>query len=89
MDLRFSGLYRSWPFHITKLAIDKLTMSLVESTFCHFVALEGKVNELAENFKSRNESFTPPSQILSFMNEIPDSPQIKRLLAKKKSLKFF
>jgi len=40
MDLKFSGLYRSWQFHTTRLATDKPSMPLTESTFCHFVALE-------------------------------------------------
>jgi len=40
MDLRFDGLYRTWPFLCTRLAIDKMSLSLVESTFCHFIALE-------------------------------------------------
>ncbi|CAG8679927.1 7290_t:CDS:2, partial [Racocetra fulgida] len=40
MDLEFDGLYRSWPFLTTKLAIDEPSLPLIESNFAHFVALE-------------------------------------------------
>lgn len=39
MDFKY-GLYCSWPFHRTRLATDKASMPLIESNFCHFVALE-------------------------------------------------
>ncbi|CAG8768741.1 9675_t:CDS:2 [Dentiscutata erythropus] len=81
MDFRF-GLYCSWPFHRTRLAIDKASMPLIESNFCHFVALEARierVNKLAEDFKGRSQQFTPPLQI-KFMTEFPDSPQLRQLL---------
>ncbi|CAG8638325.1 1383_t:CDS:2, partial [Cetraspora pellucida] len=73
------GLYCSWPFHRTRLATDKASMPLIESNFCHFVALEERVNKLAEDFKGRNQPFTPPLQ-MKFMTEFPDSPQLKQLL---------
>ncbi|CAJ0833389.1 10631_t:CDS:2 [Entrophospora sp. SA101] len=79
MDLQVDRIYRSWPFCTTKLVIDKSSMPLIESTFCHFVALEGQINILAKDFKTRSNVFTPPLQ-MSFMSIIPDSPQIKRLL---------
>ncbi|CAG8785794.1 17919_t:CDS:2, partial [Gigaspora margarita] len=40
MDLQFDGLYRSWPFLTTKLAIDEPSLPLIESNLAHFVALE-------------------------------------------------
>ncbi|CAJ0767073.1 16965_t:CDS:2, partial [Entrophospora sp. SA101] len=79
MDLQVDRIYHSWPFCTTKLVIDKSSMPLIESTFCHFVALEGQINILAKDFKTRSNVFTPPLQ-MSFMSIIPDSPQIKRLL---------
>ncbi|CAI2187431.1 19297_t:CDS:2, partial [Funneliformis geosporum] len=63
MDLRF-GLYCSWPFHQTVLKISHL---------------QEKVNKLAEDFKRRKGSFTPPEQI-KYMSELPDSPQLRKLL---------
>ncbi|CAJ0756924.1 6338_t:CDS:2, partial [Entrophospora sp. SA101] len=39
MEFR-SGLYCSWSFLRTRLPIDKASMPLIESNFCHFVALE-------------------------------------------------
>ncbi|RIB08651.1 hypothetical protein C2G38_2044964 [Gigaspora rosea] len=38
-----------------------------------------RVNKLAEDFKGRNQPFTPPLQ-MKFMTEFPDSPQLKQLL---------
>ncbi|CAJ0823969.1 2130_t:CDS:10 [Entrophospora sp. SA101] len=78
MDLKY-GFYCSWSFHTTKLAVDKASMPLVESTFSHFVALERRVNKLAKDFKRRKQPFTPPGQ-MKFMSEFPDSPQINQLL---------
>ncbi|KAF0395035.1 hypothetical protein F8M41_010314 [Gigaspora margarita] len=39
IDFKF-GLYCSWPFQRTRLVIDRASMPLIESNFCHFVALE-------------------------------------------------
>jgi hypothetical protein len=40
MDLKFSALYRAWPFHTSKLVTDRASFPLAESTFCHFMAIE-------------------------------------------------
>ncbi|RUS19103.1 hypothetical protein BC937DRAFT_87987 [Endogone sp. FLAS-F59071] len=80
MDLKFSALYRAWPFHTTKLVTDKVSMPLLESVFCHFMALEQRMNVLAEDLSNRNSQFTPPIQ-MKFITEIPESPQIRRMLA--------
>ncbi|RUP44408.1 hypothetical protein BC936DRAFT_149496 [Jimgerdemannia flammicorona] len=80
MDLKHDGMYRSWPFLTSKLVIDQPSMPLIESSFSHFVALERHISALTENFKKRPEgTFTPPLQI-QYMREIPNSPQIRRLL---------
>ncbi|CAG8514233.1 17434_t:CDS:10 [Cetraspora pellucida] len=79
MDLQFDGLYRSWPFLTTKLAIDEPSLPLVESNFAHFVALERRVCEFAKDYKRRKGPFTPPLQI-QYMRNIPDSPQIRNIL---------
>ncbi|RUP47255.1 hypothetical protein BC936DRAFT_145937 [Jimgerdemannia flammicorona] len=80
MDLKHDGMYRSWPFLTSKLVIDQPSMPLIESSFSHFVSLERHISALAENFKKRPEgTFTPPLQI-QYMREIPNSPQIRRLL---------
>ncbi|CAG8608566.1 3683_t:CDS:10, partial [Ambispora gerdemannii] len=54
------------------------SMPLIESTFCHFVTLEERVNKLAKDFKRRKQPFTPPQQ-MKFMNEFPNSPQLRQL----------
>ncbi|CAG8635179.1 1595_t:CDS:2 [Ambispora gerdemannii] len=79
MDLKFDGLYRSWPFLTSKLVIDQPTIPLFEYTFAHFWQLEDRVNKLAGNYKSRSNKFTPPTQ-MKFVRELPNSPQIKQLL---------
>ncbi|CAG8737722.1 8032_t:CDS:2, partial [Racocetra persica] len=79
MDLQFDGLYRSWPFLTTKLAIDEPSLPLIESNFAHFVALERRVCELAKDYKRRRGPFTPPLQI-RYMRSVPDSPQIRNML---------
>ena len=40
MDLKYDGLYRSWPSLKTKLVVDKETFPLLVSTFSHFVIME-------------------------------------------------
>ncbi|CAG8800270.1 21929_t:CDS:10, partial [Cetraspora pellucida] len=79
MDLSFDGIYSSWPFCKSRLVIDKASMPVIESTFCHFIALEAQTNKLAEDFISRRDPFTPPNQIMyGFTRENPDSPEIRR-----------
>ncbi|CAG8473295.1 11850_t:CDS:2 [Acaulospora morrowiae] len=46
-----------------ELVIDRASIPLIESDFCHFVALEGRINKLAEDFKRRNKPFMPPLQM--------------------------
>ncbi|CAG8502674.1 20605_t:CDS:2 [Cetraspora pellucida] len=79
MDLQFDGLYRSWPFLTTKLAIDEPSLPLIESNFAHFVALEKRVCELVKDYKRQRGPFTPPLQI-RYMCSVPDSPQICNML---------
>ncbi|CAG8585572.1 14661_t:CDS:2 [Acaulospora colombiana] len=79
MDLQYDGIYRSWPFLTTRLVIDKTTLPLAESAIGHLVALEERIEKIAENFKYRSSQFTPPAQ-MSFVRKLPDSPQIKMLL---------
>ncbi|RUP47589.1 hypothetical protein BC936DRAFT_145560 [Jimgerdemannia flammicorona] len=40
MDLKYDGLYRSWPFLTTRLVIDKTTIPLAEFAISHLMALE-------------------------------------------------
>ncbi len=40
MDLKYDGLYRSWPFLTTRLVTDKATIPLAEFAISHLVALE-------------------------------------------------
>src|SRR6185312_4609110 len=40
MDLKYDGLYHSWPFFTTKLVIDQTTIPLAEASITHMVALE-------------------------------------------------
>jgi len=63
MELNYDGIYCSWSFCKSKPIIDKASMPLIVSTFCHFVELEKQTNKLAEDFKSRKVPFTPPNQI--------------------------
>ncbi|CAG8499140.1 12211_t:CDS:10 [Ambispora leptoticha] len=79
MDLQYDGLYRSWPFLTTRLVIDKTTIPLAESAIGHLVALEERIEKIAENYKYRSSQFTPPAQ-MSFVRKLPDSPQVKLLL---------
>ncbi|RUS29736.1 hypothetical protein BC938DRAFT_480302 [Jimgerdemannia flammicorona] len=79
MDLKYDGLYRSWPFLTTRLVIDKTTIPLAEFAISHAMALEERVGRIAENYKYRSNNFTPPTQMI-FMRELPDSPQLKLLL---------
>ncbi|CAI2180548.1 6626_t:CDS:2 [Funneliformis geosporum] len=82
VDLQYDGLYRSWPFLTTKLVIDKATIPLAEFAISHLVALEERVENIARDFKCqnyRNNKSTQPAKI-SFMRNLPDSPQINMLL---------
>ncbi|GBC15880.2 hypothetical protein GLOIN_2v1140040 [Rhizophagus irregularis DAOM 181602=DAOM 197198] len=83
MDLQYDGLYRSWPFLTTKLAVEKASIPLIEFAINHVIALEERIANLAENYKYRdnqkirNGQITPPT---SFMRRFPDTPQVKLLL---------
>ncbi|CAG8648790.1 7293_t:CDS:2, partial [Paraglomus brasilianum] len=82
MDLKYDGLYRSWPFLTTRLVKDKTTIPLLESNIRHFMALEERISKIAENYNCRtyqNGTSTPPLQI-QYMRDLPDSPQRKKLL---------
>ncbi|CAG8644771.1 9999_t:CDS:2, partial [Paraglomus brasilianum] len=79
MDLKYDGIYCSWPFLMTKLVVDKCTIPLAELTISHFVALEKRVGKIAEDYKCRTDNFTPPQQII-FICDLPDSLQMKILL---------
>ncbi|RUS20972.1 hypothetical protein BC937DRAFT_93944 [Endogone sp. FLAS-F59071] len=79
MDLKYDGLYRSWPFLTTRLVIDKPAIPLAEFAISHLMALEERVGKIAENYKYRSNKSTPPTQMI-FMRELPDSPQLKFLL---------
>lgn len=82
MDLKYDGLYRSWPFLTTRLVKDKTTIPLLESNIRHFMALEERVSKIAENYNCRtyqSGTSTPPLQI-QYMRDLPDSPQRKKLL---------
>ncbi|CAG8545342.1 7541_t:CDS:10, partial [Acaulospora morrowiae] len=48
MDLKYDGLYRSWPFLTTRLVKDKTTIPLLESNIRHFMALEEKCQEISD-----------------------------------------
>ncbi|PKY33169.1 hypothetical protein RhiirB3_532365 [Rhizophagus irregularis] len=86
MDLKCDGLYRSWSFLTTKLVIDKASIPLAEYAIGHVIALEERIEKIAENYKyrdnqrnqeNRSESTAPP---VYFMRTSPDTPQVKRLL---------
>ncbi|CAG8676227.1 5855_t:CDS:2 [Funneliformis caledonium] len=79
MDLEYEGIYRSWPFLKSDLVIDRQTLPLLTSTFSHFVALERHVNSLARDYKGRPRSSKPVKKD-KFIRDLPDSPQLKRLL---------
>ncbi|CAI2194260.1 9813_t:CDS:10 [Funneliformis geosporum] len=80
MDLRYDGLYRSWPFLTTRLIKDKTTIPLMESNIRHLKALEERVSKIAEDYNSRGcQSETTPLQI-RYMRDLPNSPQIKKIL---------
>ncbi|KAF0399402.1 hypothetical protein F8M41_009705 [Gigaspora margarita] len=79
MELNYDGIYCSWPLCKSKIIIDKASMPLIVSTFCHFVELEKRTNKLAEDFKHRKLPFTPPNQI-NFVRDDPNSSQIRQLL---------
>ncbi|CAG8625731.1 10049_t:CDS:10, partial [Diversispora eburnea] len=53
MDLKYDGLYRSWPFLTTRLVKDKTTIPLLESNIRHFMALEERINRIAEDYNRR------------------------------------
>ncbi|CAG8747539.1 18528_t:CDS:10 [Dentiscutata erythropus] len=80
MDLKYDGLYRSWPFLTTRLVKDKTTIPLMESNIRHMKALEERISKIAENYNSRGcQNETTPLQI-RYMRDLPNSPQIKKIL---------
>ncbi|POG68423.1 hypothetical protein GLOIN_2v1637672, partial [Rhizophagus irregularis DAOM 181602=DAOM 197198] len=80
MDLRYDGLYRSWPFLTTRLTKDKTTIPLMESNIRHIKALEERICKIAEDYNSRGcQSETTLPQI-RYMRDLPNSPQIKKIL---------
>ncbi|CAI2182059.1 1548_t:CDS:2 [Funneliformis geosporum] len=80
MDLRYDGLYRSWPFLTTRLIKDKTTIPLMESNIRHIKALEERISKIAEDYNSRGcQSEITPLQT-RYMRDLPNSPQIKKIL---------
>ncbi|CAI2194440.1 7922_t:CDS:10, partial [Funneliformis geosporum] len=79
MDLEFEGIYRSWPFLKTNLITDRQTLPLLAQTLSHFIALEERVNNLAGDYKCRTRS-SKPTKKDNFIRDLPDSPQLKKLL---------
>ncbi|CAI2186768.1 7531_t:CDS:10 [Funneliformis geosporum] len=86
MDLKYDGLYRSWPFITTKLPVEKVSIPLAEFAISHVIALEERIGKLAEDYKYRDNQSnqkiemvnpTPPT---SFMRNFPNTPQVKLLL---------
>ncbi|CAG8473424.1 2223_t:CDS:10 [Paraglomus brasilianum] len=53
MDLKYDGLYRSWPFLTTRLVTDRTTIPLMEFAISHLMALEEQVGKIAMNYKYR------------------------------------
>lgn len=79
MDLKFDGLYRSWPFLTTRLVKDRITIPLLESNLRHFIALERHVTRISENYNYRSGDCTPPLQI-SYIRTLPNSSQINEII---------
>ncbi|CAG8635418.1 9950_t:CDS:10, partial [Acaulospora morrowiae] len=82
MDLKYDGLYRSWPFLTTQLVKNKATIPLLESNIRHFVALEERISKIAEDYNCRiyRSGITSPPLYLPYTRDLPNSPQIKKLL---------
>lgn len=82
MDLKYDGLYRSWPFLTTRLVTDKTTIPLAEFAISHLVALEERVGNISEDYKYRKcpSGYSSPTEQMSFMRRIPNSPQVKMLI---------
>ncbi|KAG9304586.1 hypothetical protein G9A89_020150 [Geosiphon pyriformis] len=78
MDLKYDGLYRSWPFLTTRLVVDKTMLPLAGVAIHHLVSLEKHVESIAKDFKYRKSysGNTTPTEQMSFMRKFPDSPQI-------------
>ncbi|RIA94757.1 hypothetical protein C1645_873219 [Glomus cerebriforme] len=76
MDLKFEGIYRSWPFLKTNLITDRQTLSLLAQTLSHFIVLEERVNNLAGDYKCQIRS-SKPTKKDNFIRDLPDSPQLK------------
>ncbi|GET67140.1 hypothetical protein GLOIN_2v833580 [Rhizophagus irregularis DAOM 181602=DAOM 197198] len=82
MDLKYDGLYRSWPFLTTRLVVDKTMIPLAGVAIHHLVSLEEHVERIAKDYKYRacRSGNTTPIEQMSFMRKFPDSPQVKKLI---------
>ncbi|CAI2185074.1 9582_t:CDS:2 [Funneliformis geosporum] len=82
MDLKYDGLYRSWPFLTTRLIVDKTMIALAGVAIHHLVSLEEHVEWIAKDFKYRTcrSGNTTPTEQMSFMRKFPDPPQVKKLI---------
>ncbi|POG59595.1 hypothetical protein GLOIN_2v833587 [Rhizophagus irregularis DAOM 181602=DAOM 197198] len=80
MDLKYDGLYRSWPFLTTRLVVDKTMIPLAGVAIHHLVSLEEHVERIAKDYKYRacRSGNTTPIEQMSFMRKFPDSPQFAK-----------
>ncbi|CAI2194176.1 15567_t:CDS:2 [Funneliformis geosporum] len=60
--------------------VESQTLPLIVQTLSHFVALEERVNNLAGDYKRRPRRSSKPARKDKFIRDLPDSPQLKRLL---------
>ncbi|CAG8821151.1 45145_t:CDS:10, partial [Gigaspora margarita] len=81
MDLKYDGLYRSWPFLTTQLVKNKMTIPLMESNIRHMKALEELISKIAENYNSRGCQNETTLLQIGYMRDLPNSPQIKKILS--------
>ncbi|CAB5210896.1 unnamed protein product [Rhizophagus irregularis] len=80
MDLKYDGLYHSWPFLTTRLVVDKTMIPLAGVAIHHLVSLEEHVERIAKDYKYRacRSGNTTPIEQMSFMRKFPDSPQFAK-----------
>ncbi|CAB4391664.1 unnamed protein product [Rhizophagus irregularis] len=73
MDLKYDGLYRSWPFLTSRLVKDKATIPLLESNIRHFMALEGRISKIAENYNCQTyqSGTSTPSLQIQYIRDLP------------------
>ncbi|CAG8742629.1 5579_t:CDS:2, partial [Funneliformis caledonium] len=55
------------------------TLPLLAQTLSHFIALEKRINNLAGDYKCQPRSFKQARKD-KFIRDLPDSPQLKKLL---------